>query len=329
MTDSLYPLKILVTGAGSELACSIIKACRQFTMPVHVLGCDITKNAVGRFLCDDFAKVPKALDKDYIMALGALVKKNDIGVVIPCTEAELPVLAKERDSFFQEFGAKILVNSLSEYERFNDKWFAFQWFKKKDIPAPETFKVNNDHETIGCAARKLGFPIMIKPAFGGGSRHIFKALNSGELEKYLAVVPDPLLQEYLSSGRGEYTAGTYRDKDNFVHVIIFKRTLKFGMTNTAGTITDQPDLEAFCRDVILKTNLEGSNNIQFRLSDDGPKVLEINPRFSGTVGLRALCGFNDVEMWVADILNLDKISPPIIKEKNFYRYMEEIEISKR
>jgi len=327
MTNSLFPIKIAVTGAGSELACSIIKACREFTIPVHVTGCDITQDAVGRFLCDDFVIVPPAADKDYIKVLGSMVQQKGIDVVIPSADAEFPVLARERNFFYEKYGSKILVNSCSEYERFNDKWLTFQWFEKKGIPSPRTLKIPAGSKSISLKIKEFGFPIIIKPSHGGGSRHIFKVHNLDELEKYLPIVPEPLLQEYIASDQGEYTAGTYRDENNYVHVIILKRTLKFGMTNIAASVTDQPALEDFCRNVILKTNLEGSNNIQFRIAEDGPKVLEINPRFSGTTGLRALCGFNDVEMWVTEALGLGELKKSVIRKKKFFRYMEEIEIN--
>ena len=41
--------------------------------------------------------------------------------------------------------------------------------------------------------------------------------------------------------------------------------------------------------------------------------------------MRAACGFNDVEMWVVESLGLGSIKSPVIKQKKFFRYMEEIE----
>ena len=102
-----------------------------------------------------------------------------------------------------------------------------------------------------------------------------------------------------------------------------KRTLKFGMTNTAEVIRDH-DLTGFCKTVILKTNLTGSNNIQFRINNEGPKIIEINPRFSGTTGIRANFGFNDVEMWIDEIIFDREIIQPEIKKGIVLRFMEEL-----
>ena len=40
-------------------------------------------------------------------------------------------------------------------------------------------------------------------------------------------------------------------------------------------------------------------NIQFQLADEGPRVFEINPRFSSTVLMRHCIGFSDV-LWTLE-----------------------------
>ena len=46
-------------------------------------------------------------------------------------------------------------------------------------------------------------------------------------------------------------------------------------------------------------DLRGSMNIQLRLTDKGPRVFEINPRFSSTVLMRHRIGFSDV-LWALE-----------------------------
>jgi nucleoside-diphosphate-sugar epimerase len=47
-------------------------------------------------------------------------------------------------------------------------------------------------------------------------------------------------------------------------------------------------------------------NIQGRLTNKGFKIFEINPRFTGITGLRALMGFNEVEICIKDWLSMGK-----------------------
>ena len=54
-----------------------------------------------------------------------------------------------------------------------------------------------------------------------------------------------------------------------------------------------------CETIAKGLNLQGSMNVQMRLTEKGPRVFEINPRFSSTVLMRHRLGFSDV-LWAID-----------------------------
>ena len=54
-----------------------------------------------------------------------------------------------------------------------------------------------------------------------------------------------------------------------------------------------------CRKIAKGIELEGSMNIQLILTDSGPRIFEINPRFSSTVLMRHKLGFCDL-LWAID-----------------------------
>lgn len=315
-------IPVLITGAGSELAFSVIKACKMARGPFRLLGCDMDPKVLGRHWCDGFESVPSAKNAaDYIGSLERIVARHKIRVVIPTADAEFPVLAKQKKHFAKEHDCHILVNDCQEYERFINKWSAWKWFSAHGIPSPATVPASGASEK---AISEMGwqFPVVIKPQIGGGAREIFRAASWGEVERLLPLVPDALIQECLLPDNEEYTAGSYRGRNGEIETIVFKRVLKFGMTYYAETV-ERPELDSFCGNVIRNTALTGSNNIQFRVTADGPKVLEINPRFSGTCGIRAAFGFNDVEMWIRDALGLPPERPGRKKGGRVYRYMHE------
>jgi carbamoyl-phosphate synthase large subunit len=290
--------------------------------PYRLIGCDIHPEVVGKYWCDKFYTVPLAKkEQEYIDRLKAIVAEDQIDVIIPSADVEFLVLSKHKDHFKEELSCDILVNNHNEIERFNDKWLAYQWYLDKKIPAPKTILANN-LECLRDELQMLTYPLILKPRTGGGSRSIFKINSFEDVIKYLPLVPHPIIQEYLLPDEAEYTAGTYRTLEGKVLTILMKRTLKFGMTNTAEIISDA-SLEVFCRDTILNTSLVGSNNIQFRLTSAGPRILEINPRFSGTAGIRANFGFNDIEMWIDEIRFNKSIHLPQIKTGFVLRYMHE------
>ena len=313
-------IKILVTGVGSELALSILKALKISFLDYYLVGTDIYPEVVGKYWCDKFYQVPLAKEEqNYLAEFKRIVLKENVAIIIPTVDREFSLLSKYKNEFSDSLNCHVLINDSDEINRFNDKWSSYEWYVKHGIPTPKSFLINESKDLDDLA---MDYPMIIKPREGGGSRSIFKINSFQDIEKYIEVVPTPLLQEYLFPDNEEYTAGTFRTLDNEIYTVILKRTLKFGMTNTAQIVLDN-ELNNFAKDVILKTNLIGSNNIQFRVTAEGPKVLEINPRFSGTTGIRAHFGFNDVEMWINQALAKGKIQKPKIKEGFVLRYMEE------
>src|SRR5690606_25764247 len=61
--------------------------------------------------------------------------------------------------------------------------------------------------------------------------------------------------------------------------------------------------------VFKEKGFVGPLNIQGRLTRNGLKLFEMNPRFTGITGLRALMGFNEVEACIRSWLSLDKGGP--------------------
>lgn len=320
-------IPVLVTAVGSELAFAVIKAVRLVpaSLPLRLIGCDMYADVVGTHWCDAFSQVPPARDADaYLAAIDALIAQHGVHIIIPTSDAEIALLATHKRRL-AEAGCHVLVNDADDIARFNDKWLAYQWFVDHGIASPKTWCA----DSIGDLAQQLqpaDFPLMLKPRTGGGSRTTFAVHHLDDLRRYWPVVPRPIVQTLIGSPDEEYTAGTFTDRRGVVRVIVLKRTLKFGMTNTAET-HDDPRLTAFCRDAIGRTSLQGSNNIQFRVGPGGPQIFEINARFSGTSGIRAHFGFNDVEMAVRDALGLP-ITEPEIRPGRVLRYMHELYVNK-
>jgi carbamoyl-phosphate synthase large subunit len=74
-----------------------------------------------------------------------------------------------------------------------------------------------------------------------------------------------------------------------------------------------------CQLIAQGLDLRGSMNIQLRLTDMGPRVFEINPRFSSTVLMRHRIGFSDV-LWALDEAEgASVIFPEISRDKVIVR----------
>ena len=63
------------------------------------------------------------------------------------------------------------------------------------------------------------------------------------------------------------------------------------------------------------------------LTKKGPKIFEINPRFSGTTPLRAIFGLNEVELLI-ETLERRKIKKIDLKQGTIMRFLSDFYIKK-
>jgi carbamoyl-phosphate synthase large subunit len=147
----------------------------------------------------------------------------------------------------------------------------------------------------------IDFPVVIKPDVGRGSKNIFVCLNQLQVKAALALVENPIIQEYIPSPETEYTCVVYRNLKFETVCIVFHRYLSGGLTSWAEVVND-PIIKNICVRIADELNLNGSINIQLRKSKDRIAIFEINSRFSSTVFMRSLAGFNDL-LWSLDIGN--------------------------
>lgn len=320
---SELPVSVLVTGAGSELAFAIIKACRLSRVPLRLVACDSDPDALGlrwsaaAHVVPDARRSPDA----YVAALREIAVGEGVRAIFPTPDAELDLLPPLRDEFAAELDCWLMINRPEEMARFHDKWLAHQWYERHGLPTPRTARADDSGE-LRRLLTDVGFPVVLKPRRGGGSRTLFVVRNRVELDRHLPLVLAPLVQEHLEPDDEEYTVGTFRTRGDDVHTIVLRRTLKFGMTYKAEVVNDR-ELHEVAQRIIRATRLEGVNNIQLRRTPAGPKILEINPRFSGTTGIRAHFGFNEPEMVVRQYVLDEQVPPPAIIAGRVMRYMHE------
>jgi len=170
-------------------------------------------------------------------------------------------------------------------------------------------------------------PCVVTPTTGtGGRRFVFLASDPNEAHLYLRYVLDnchtALLQEYVPLDEGEFTIGVLSlpDGKTFSSVALkrlFHAKLSV-MTKTSvglissgysqGLIDDFPDLCQQAERIAEALGSRGPINVQARVRDGILLPFEINPRFSASTFLRALAGFNEIDIFVHYLLT--GIFPP-------------------
>jgi carbamoyl-phosphate synthase large subunit len=118
---------------------------------------------------------------------------------------------------------------------------------------------------------------------------------------YLQQHVDAIVQELLLPADQEVTCGVFRSGEGRIAVLQLLRTLTGGFTSWAQVI-DDPAVLSQCTMLAEALDLHGSINVQLRITADGPRIFEINPRFSSTVLIRHQMGFCDLVWSIQDLV---------------------------
>ncbi|MFN0207208.1 MAG: ATP-grasp domain-containing protein [Planctomycetota bacterium] len=311
--------KLLVTGVGSNIGQGILKSLADANIRGEIVGTDVYRYAAGSAWCDKTYTVPFAKDPEFIPAFIRILQKHGSELVLIGSEMETHVLSHARARIESETKAKIVVSDGAMIDVVGDKYGITQLFKKANLNYPDS--------SIDMAARrefvkKHRYPIIIKPRLGWSARSVIKLEEDEPLDFYSKHIPNPVLQEYLEGD--EFTVAIVFDRDGvYRDHVVMRRDLLNGTTYRAEVVL-RPDIDSYISAFANSVKLRGSVNIQLRVTPRGPVAFEMNPRFSGTTGIRMKAGFNDVAAVVRNFLDgapIVKMNPRCVR---VLRYWEEV-----
>ena len=280
---------IVVTSCGGDIGQSIGKILKDLNH--QTFGLDISKHNAAQFVFDHFEIGPKVSDENYLNKIQEFVSANKIDVIIPISEPELRFYTQNFTDLPVINGAKVLMaNYFSRKIGFNKK-DTCQFLKENNLPNPVLYTADSTD---------FIFPLIAKPNTGAGSANIFIVENMEEFRFLAKKYKGIIFQELLDGTQGEFTCCVYCSAKKGVRTIIFKRELTAGGYSGYGEVIENNKIEKLLLDLAKLLDLKGSINVQLRLHKGEPVVFEINPRFSSTILVRHLLGFNDLKWSIQD-----------------------------
>jgi len=317
----------LITGVGSNIGEGIIKALRLSKIKIRIIGTDIHPLSAGLFRCDKGYVVPPANSENFKEVILRICKNERVNIIFVGSDPEISFFSLEKNNIEQETGSFVLASPYKLVNTFHDKWLSFLFFKENGFNCPQS--ILKDEIKIKEFVTKTGFPLVVKPRIGRGSRDVFVVKDEAELRYALTKVSDPIIQEYISSDE-EYTCGIFFDsKSKPKGIIIMKRELLAGTTYRA-IVDDYPEIRKEIEKIAKKLSAEGAIgplNVQCRLLPKGPVILEINPRFSGTTAIRAHFNFNEPALSIRHFIMGEELGELNYTKGIMMRYWEEVYIS--
>jgi hypothetical protein len=244
---------------------------------------------------------------DYVEWCLAFCREQRVDVFAPAKHAAALSAARGR---FLEYGIRMLCAAAPDKLALIDDKAAFYATVKLPLAPPPEFRVFSDIGQFDAAhaeLRPLHEELCVKPArsvyglgfsvldeekssaallLSGASYRIGLAdLRRGlaELEQFRTM----LLMEFL--GGHEYSVDCVGDNGRLVCAVARKKLPQPGH----GQLIDmRADIVASCAQLAADFGLSGMFNVQFREGRDGLRLLEINPRASGGIGMACLAGPN-------------------------------------
>jgi carbamoyl-phosphate synthase large subunit len=293
--DRLIPsARVLVTGAGGPSAVAVMQSLNPTGITLYAA--DIDPYAAGLYLVDESRRaiLPRAEDPGFVDAVLSYCIREQLDAVVPTVDAELIPLAAARDRF-ADSDIELVLASEQTLRVCLDKW-ALHQLCDSVVRCPATVVVDASFD-----AALIELPVIVKPRVGSGSRGIRQVESREELEQ-LERDGSLLVQELLPGA--EYSLDVLADGDGQILAVVPRERLKVdsGIAVTGRTLHDE-QLERFGREVALLIGLAGVANVQVKLDRDGaPALLEVNPRFPGTMPLTIASGIDMPRLFVAAAL---------------------------
>ena len=285
---------------------------------------------------------PEMAKHTYIEPITAEVVEKIIEIERP--QALLPTLGGQtglnvavvlsKKGVLEKFNVELIGAKLEAIEKAEDRILFKEAMKRIGLPMPKSHPAYSVDEAVGIAKR-LGYPVVIRPAYTLGGTGGGIAYNIEELKVIAARGIDAsrigqVLIEESVIGWKEYELEVMRDiKDNVVIICSIENFDPMGI-HTGDSITVAPaqtlsDKEyQFIRDAAIKIIREigvetGGSNIQFAVNPEDGRliVIEMNPRVSRSSALASKATGFPIAKIAAKLavgFTLDEIPNDITKE---------------
>ena len=315
--------RVAVTGVGSNIGQGVVKALRLAYPEAYVVGTDAKPRSVGFFACDAGEVLPHSRLPEYGERVRELLERHAIDLLLIASHAETLPLSRLRGELEEGTGAKVVVSSTATVEAAIDKYRTVEVLAAAGCNAPCS-TVSRERAELEAFAAAVGFPLIVKPRGGQGSRGVSLVDDLPSLVAAWQAEPEALVQEHVGDLGQEYTAAAWTDRDGELKgVVTMRRELDAG-TTVLAEFGAFPRVRREVERVVAALEPRGPINVQLRLAERGAVTFEVNPRFSGTTALRALAGWNDVAATVDSFHYGRPAELPAVESGSVLRYYDEV-----
>jgi predicted ATP-grasp superfamily ATP-dependent carboligase len=234
-------------------------------------------------------------------SLLAHLRSGDFDVLLPLsdyTNLAIGAIRSEVESL-----VKVPMSSDAAIRGAQDKLATLNFAQALGIAIPETHAPENLRE-LEEVATKIEYPCILKPRSGAGARHTYVVESAAELVRRYEKRPRqndllydyrPLVQEYIPGQVHEVCALFCRGEPR---ALLTQARLRMrpatGGAGVDNVTTREDDLQEQAVELLRALHWHGPAQVEFKRDarDGTPTLLEVNPRFWGTLDLSVRAGID-------------------------------------
>jgi carbamoyl-phosphate synthase large subunit len=283
-------INILILSAGRrvELVQSFKRAARKLNVKSNIVAGDCSDTAPALYFADKTCILPRINMPNYINFIIDVCNQENISLVVPTIDTDLLLLAENKYIIEKQTNAKVLISDTKVVQICRDKISTQKFLEDNYFGIPRMYSENEI--TNG----ELQFPLFIKPKSGSSSINTFKVNNSNELNIYMSIVDEPIIQDFMEGE--EFTVDVFLDFESNIITIVprLRIATRSGEISKGKIIKDREIIDDVTRLMNVLKPI-GHITVQLMKTKKGIEYIEINPRFGGGVPMSIQSGADSCE----------------------------------
>jgi len=290
---------VLVTDAKQRKSVPIIRSLGR--RGIRVVAGDDSRFSMGcysRYCSQGYLyPSPDATPEHFMDWLLTQAQRRAFEVLFPIDERTLNVVTRHLEALSSLVHVPVVAHST--YLLARDKGKTLALAQRLGIPCPRTAIVET-FDQLELINDIWEFPLVIKPRQSSGSRGLAYVTNPEELQSTYARIhgayPYPLVQEFIPPGGDTLGVEILMNrqgepKATFVH----RRLREYPVSGGPSTLRESiwaPDLVELGISLLKAMGWFGVAMVEFKTDprDGKPKLMEVNPKFWGSIALPIAAG---------------------------------------
>ena len=317
-------IRLLITCAGGDTGPSLIKCLKNSDNFNYILiGVDSVSAGKSENILDSYCQVPNGSDAEYCDKLLEVALKEKVDFILPGSDEEALSISKNVNKF-NDVNITAIVSNINTLELISNKLETYKMLSKHGLRIPE-YEVVNSAQEIKDSLNKYRYPqktVISKPSNGRGGRglYVFQGedmppswLGSGKRESIVdkgssldeliekAVYKDGLVMPALTVPA--YDVDVMAIKGDVKAVVVRERINPAGIPFQGNKVLNNKAIEHYCIEVTKALELDGLHDIDLMTNSEGePCVIEVNPRYSGSIAASLTAGIPMVDIAILSLL---------------------------